>query len=98
MVNPSSPTEPSTRNLWHVRIDPAQGQADAEGQRLAADAADLSLPGPWRIAASRGFLIEGDLTIGDLRHAAEAVLVDMVAETFNIRLIATGGPEAKCPE
>jgi phosphoribosylformylglycinamidine synthase len=53
--------------------------------RIAADAADLGLPGPWRIAASRGFLVEGMLTRDDLRRAAEAVLVDPVVESFTIR-------------
>ena len=72
--------------LWHLQIDPAAGRADAEGRRLAADAADLGLPGPWRISASRGFLVEGALGRDDLRRAAEAVLADPVAETFAVRL------------
>src|SRR5215212_7874502 len=71
--------------LWHLQIDPAAGQADRDGVRIAAEAAELGLPGPWRIAASRGFLIEGALTEDDLRRAAEAVLADPVAETFTIR-------------
>ena len=48
--------------LWHLQIDPASGRTDLEGLRIAAEAADLGLPGPWRIAASRGFLVEGTLT------------------------------------
>jgi len=71
--------------LWHLQIDPAAGRVDPEGRRLAADAADLGLPGPWTIAAGRGFLVEGDLTRDELRRAAGAVLVDPVAETFALR-------------
>jgi phosphoribosylformylglycinamidine synthase II len=71
--------------LWHLQIDPAEGRADVEGARIAADAADLGLPGPWRIDASRGFLVEGGLSRDDLRSAAEAVLVDRVVERFSIR-------------
>ena len=70
--------------LWHLQIEPAAGRADLEGQRIAAEAADLGLPGPWRIAASRGFLVEGPLTPDDLRRAAAAVLVDPVVETFTL--------------
>jgi phosphoribosylformylglycinamidine synthase len=71
--------------LWHLQIDPAEGRADVEGIRIASDAADLGLPGTWRIRASRGFLVEGRLTADDLRRAAEAVLVDPVVERFSIR-------------
>ncbi|MGE5756071.1 MAG: phosphoribosylformylglycinamidine synthase subunit PurS, partial [Planctomycetaceae bacterium] len=71
--------------LWHLQIDPAAGRTDVEGMRIAADAADLGLSGPWGIAASRGFLVEGTLTRDELRRAAEAVLVDPVVETFTIR-------------
>src|SRR5690349_21393798 len=71
-------------NLWHLRIDPAPGRPDAEGRRVAAEAADLGLAGPWRVAASRGFLVEGTLSRDDLRRAAEAILADPVVETFAI--------------
>ena len=46
--------------LWHLQIDPAAGLTDLEGKRVAAEAVELGLPGPWAVAASRGFLIEGD--------------------------------------
>src|SRR5215208_1575570 len=71
--------------LWHIKIDPAAGRADLEGARIAAEAAELGLPGPWRVAASRGFLVEGTLNEDDLHRAAASVLADPVAETFTIR-------------
>ena len=73
--------------LWHLEIRPGPGLNDNAGRRLAEDADDLGLPGPWRIAASRGFLVEGDLDADDLRRAALAVLADPVAETFAIRRV-----------
>ncbi len=71
--------------LWHLRIDPAKGRIDVEGRRIGGDAAELGLPGPWRVAASRGFLIEGELTREALQHAAETLLVDPVVESYAIR-------------
>src|SRR4051794_5519034 len=71
--------------LWHIEIRPGAGLTDNEGRRIAADAADLGLPGPWRVAASRGFLVEGPLGADDMERAARAVLADPVAETFTIR-------------
>ncbi|SIN88449.1 phosphoribosylformylglycinamidine synthase subunit II [Singulisphaera sp. GP187] len=74
-----------THMLWHLQIDPAAGNTDREGSRLAAEAAELGLPGPWRIAASRGFLLEGSLNGDDVQHAATTLLVDPIAETYAIR-------------
>ncbi|WP_406700149.1 phosphoribosylformylglycinamidine synthase subunit PurL [Singulisphaera sp. Ch08] len=71
--------------LWHLQIDPAAGNADREGARLAAEAAELGLPGPWQIAASRGFLLEGTLNGEDVQSAAETLLVDPIVETFAVR-------------
>ncbi len=71
--------------LWHLQIDPAAGQIDRAGSRVAADAADLGLPGPWVVAAARGFLIEGPVDRADLARVARAVLVDPVVESCSIR-------------
>ncbi|MEO6810830.1 MAG: phosphoribosylformylglycinamidine synthase subunit PurL [Isosphaeraceae bacterium] len=70
--------------LWHLQIQPIPGQIDLEGRRIESDANDLGLPGPWRIAASRGFLVEGAITADDIRQAAGSVLADPVTETFAI--------------
>ena len=76
--------------IWHLRITPAPGQDDLDGVRLAAEARELRIPGPWRIAAERGFLVQGALTEDSLRNAAESVLADPVVETFAIA--PAGGP------
>jgi phosphoribosylformylglycinamidine synthase subunit PurSL len=70
--------------LWHLQIDPAPGQIDLAGRRVAADAAELGLPGPWSVASSRGFLIEGPLDRSEADRAG-AVLVDPVVESIAIR-------------
>jgi phosphoribosylformylglycinamidine synthase len=71
-------------SLWHLSIFPAAGQQDREGGRIAAEAAELGLSGPWSIRASRGFLVEGTIGADDVRRAAETVLVDPVAEQFTV--------------
>ncbi len=48
--------------LWHVQIEPAPGQPDRLGERLAVEAVESGLAGPWAIRASRGFLIEGEIS------------------------------------
>jgi phosphoribosylformylglycinamidine synthase II len=70
--------------LWHLQIDPAPGQVDLNGRRVASDAAELGLPGPWSVASSRGFLVEGPLDRLDAIRAG-AVLVDPVVESIAVR-------------
>lgn len=76
--------------LWHLTIEPATGQTDHEGRRLAVEAAELRLPGPWQVAASRGFLIEGAQSRESLERLAASVLVDPVVESA--RLAPCGEP------
>ena len=70
--------------LWHLQIVPAVGRIDIEGNRIASETEELGIPGPWKVAASRGFLIEGNLGPDDVERAARSVLVDAVAERFSI--------------
>ena len=67
---PPSLTRPGRCMLWHLEIRPAPGHPDLAGQRLAVEAAEAGSPGPWTIAASRGFLVEGRLASDDLHRAA----------------------------
>jgi len=71
--------------LWHIQIQPALDQADRQGQRLAREAVESGLNGPWSIGASRGFLIEGEISLAELERAARSVLVDPVVEIHTIR-------------
>jgi phosphoribosylformylglycinamidine synthase subunit PurSL len=71
--------------LWHLQIDPAPGRTDRAGRQVVIDAAELNLPGPWSVAASRGFLIEGNLSRSDVERAAREVLADPMVEVFTVR-------------
>jgi phosphoribosylformylglycinamidine synthase len=71
--------------LWHLQIDPAEGRTDVEGRRVAADAEELGLSGPWKVSASRGFLIEGALSAEAIGRASETALVDRVVESYQVR-------------
>ncbi len=71
--------------LWHLEIEAAPDHPDSTGRRIAQDALESGLSGPWRITASRGFLVEGALTDEDLQDAARRVLADPVVEAFRVR-------------
>ncbi|MGO9597181.1 MAG: AIR synthase-related protein, partial [Isosphaeraceae bacterium] len=79
--------------LWHLEIGPAPEQADLAGKRLSAEASEYGIAGPWTIAASRGFVVEGDLTQDDLARAASGVLTDPVVESFRVRPVPSPEPE-----
>ncbi len=70
--------------MWHLQIDPAGGQIDRAGARVAADAVELGLPGPWHVQAGRGFLIEGQVSEAEIHRVAATLLADPVVETFAI--------------
>ena len=71
-----------TSMLWHIQIEPAPGQMDRLGERLALEAERVGAgDGPWSIRASRGFLIEGEIAEAELERAARDVLVDPVVES-----------------
>jgi phosphoribosylformylglycinamidine synthase II len=75
--------------LWHLVIEPAPGLADRLGERLAVEAIESGLAGPWAIKASRGFLVEGAISALELDRAAREVLCDPVVETHTIRATRT---------
>ncbi|MGP0064743.1 MAG: phosphoribosylformylglycinamidine synthase subunit PurL [Isosphaeraceae bacterium] len=77
--------------LWHIEIQPAEGQSDHVGERLAIDAVELGLAGPWTIRASRGFLVEGAIAEEAIRRAARDVLSDPVVESVSIRPLGSSG-------
>jgi phosphoribosylformylglycinamidine synthase subunit PurSL len=70
--------------LWHVRINPSPTLPDSLGARLALEAVESGLAGPWALETSRGFLIEGEITRQQLERVAIDVLVDPVAEVHTI--------------
>src|SRR5690348_9986730 len=81
--------------LWHLQIEHAPGQTNPLGARIADQALELGLPGPWKIQAGRGFLIDGAISRDQVETAARSILVDPVVETFEVRTCRTpfDGPE-----
>ena len=82
--------------LWHIQIVPGEGRKDIEGERVSSEAEELGIVGPWKVSASRGFLIEGDLSQAEIERAARDVFVDGVAEAFSIS--SHGGKGRANPE
>ncbi len=75
--------------LWHIEIQPAEGHSDHVGERLATEAVELGLGGPWTIRASRGFLVEGAIAEEMARRAAIEVLSDPVVEAVAVRPVGS---------
>lgn len=65
--------------LWEVDIHPAEGQRDLLGRAIAAEAADLGL-GEIRVKAARGFLVQGDISPGQIERLANELFADLVVE------------------
>jgi phosphoribosylformylglycinamidine synthase len=71
--------------LWHLEIQPSPGTPDLAGRRLSIEADEAGISGPWRVSASRGFLIAGTLDAREVERAARQVLVDPVVESFRVQ-------------
>ena len=67
--------------LWQIDIDPAEGQPDLEGQRVAHDAADLGITTSLEVRTSRGYLLQGDLKETDVKRLADELFADRVCCT-----------------
>jgi phosphoribosylformylglycinamidine synthase subunit PurSL len=70
--------------LWHIQIKPSPSLPDKLGERLASEAVEFGLAGPWSVETSRGFLIEGEISRQQLERIAIDVLVDPVVEVYTI--------------
>jgi phosphoribosylformylglycinamidine synthase len=76
-----------TKQLWQIDIWPEDGQPDRLAAELLSDAADLRLPESLRIAAARGFLIEGDVSHDQAEQIAKSLLVEPVVERFQLAAV-----------
>jgi phosphoribosylformylglycinamidine synthase subunit PurSL len=67
--------------LWEIDIHPAADQPDRAAARVAAAARELGLAKELRVAAARGFLVQGkSLNRVQIQRLAHELLADLVVE------------------
>lgn len=67
--------------LWEIDIHPAEGQPDRAGERVASAAHELGIVDGLRVAAARGYLVQGEsLQRADVERLAGELLADHVVE------------------
>lgn len=76
--------------LWEVEIRPTQGEVDRDGQRVLAESKGLGLTSVTSVAATRSFLLQGELDEGTVSRIGKTLLVDPVTETATIRALGKG--------
>src|SRR3954453_4716262 len=70
-----------TAMLWEIDIHPAEGQPDRAGERVASAARELGIADGLRVAAARGYLVQGEsLQRADVERLAGELLADHVVE------------------
>ena len=75
--------------LWEVEIRPSVNEIDREGLRIVQEAHDLRASTISRVETARSFLLQGGgLNATDIQRAASILLVDPVAEKFEVREIS----------
>jgi phosphoribosylformylglycinamidine synthase len=84
--------------LWEIEIQPAAGQPDRAGARIATAARELGLATDMRVAASRGYLVQGEsLDRGQIERLTHELLADLVIEQPVIRRLHPESPESDEP-
>ncbi|MEL7500193.1 MAG: phosphoribosylformylglycinamidine synthase subunit PurL [Planctomycetota bacterium] len=73
-------THSTTPVIWQIEIAPAGGQPDRLALEVTDSANDMQLDAKFRVAAARGFLVQGDLTESDIAELAKNLLVEPVVE------------------
>ena len=75
--------------LWEVEIRPSAHEIDREGLRIVQEANDLRASTISQVQSARSFLLQGtSLNAADIKRAASMLLVDPVAERFEIREVS----------
>lgn len=70
--------------LWEIEITPQTGETDREAERILSEAQSMGCLTMQPIRTARSFLIEGELSAGEVQEIAESLLADPVAEQFQI--------------
>lgn len=70
--------------LWEVEILPAESEQDHEGQRILDDALRLGIQGLDAVQAARSFLVQGDISEGQITQSAAGLLCDGVVEQMKV--------------
>lgn len=66
--------------LWEVDIYPAAGQPDLAASQVVSDATELGLTSQARVTAARGYLVEGELSLGQIQQMSRQLLADAIVE------------------
>ena len=79
--------------LWEIDITPLPGQPDLDGQRVATEARERGIAGALRVAAARGYLVQGDITAEQIDRLATGLFSDQVVESVHVAQV---GDESLC--
>ena len=75
-----------TGSLWQIEIWPTTGMPNRLALEVAATAKDLGLAREMQVDASRGFLIQGELSESDIQKIVDQLLVDKVVEQYRFSI------------
>ena len=79
--------------LWQIDISPVEGQPDRLALEILDNAKDLRISDSLQVSASRGFLVQGDLTKQQIEELTKNLLVEPVVEQCQF---APVGDESLC--
>ncbi len=69
---------------WEVRISYKKGVLDSEGKSTLSGLKTLGFNGVDNVSAAKVYVIEGDLTRGDVEDICERLLANPVSQDYSI--------------
>ncbi|QGJ68490.1 Phosphoribosylformylglycinamidine synthase subunit PurL [Planctomycetales bacterium 10988] len=70
--------------LWEIDIQPRESEPNLLAQRVITEATELGIQENLTVDATRGYLIQGELTPEEIQLITETLLYDSVVETVQV--------------
>jgi phosphoribosylformylglycinamidine synthase subunit PurSL len=93
-AQPAQAREPGT--LFAVELHAAEGYSSRLADVVRAEARELGIDQPFRVDASRGFLVAGLSSVAEAERAARELLAEPIVQRIRVR--AVDDPGAHQPE
>ena len=87
-------TERTEPVLWRITISPRRSESEAQGSAVLRDIHELGLTHVERVASSRLFFLQGNVSAETVERIAGRLLADPITETF---AFSRGGDDRRLP-
>ena len=93
-----TPGNSSQETLWEIDVFPREGYPNRIADQISSAAAEMQIKSDLKLRAAYGFLVQGNLSIDDIKDICKELLVDSVVQTCLIDHPGTPELSTTCSE